>query len=190
MNLPEKIHFKTDWRTAFEAAAKEGKEVFLDFFTNDCIGCREMALSTYEDRGVADFLNSRVIPLAIDPDALPWSEDYHCRWTPHLLVLDAAQAAHQTSYGYLPPAELVPWVLLGLAKCSFKARDFAGAAALLQEALACPDNTSRPEIIYYLAVARARNEGNAARLKQMQEDLTRDHPGNPWTIRAFPYRLL
>jgi len=53
-----------------------------------------------------------------------------------------------------------------------------------------PLSPTVPEVLYLSGVSRFKEEHNPAFLKETYEKLEKDYPGNEWTKRAYPYRLL
>jgi len=74
---------------------------------------------TYPNDGVIEFIQKHMIPLRVAFDAKPLSIDFNIKWTPTLIILDADRKEHQRTVGFLPPEELIPSLMLGIAKSHF-----------------------------------------------------------------------
>ena len=146
---------------------------------------------TYPDPGVINFVHQNIIPLRVPFDAKPLSSDFNIKWTPSLLTLDTEGKEHHRTLGFLGPEELIPSLLLGIAKVKFDQDQFAEALTLLERILAeFPKSTPAPEAIFIRGVSRYKQSHEAHHLKEAYEKLTAEYPDQDWTKRAYPYRLL
>ncbi|MBW1695732.1 MAG: tetratricopeptide repeat protein [Deltaproteobacteria bacterium] len=146
---------------------------------------------TYPKQEVIDFIGHHVIPLRIPSDAQPLASDFNVKWTPALVVLDAYGRGHQQTVGFFPPEELIPSILLGIAKVHFDQGRFEDALANLQKLRTeYPASGATPEAIYFQGVSRYKHTNDAKALKEAYEQLKADFPQSEWTKRAYPYRLL
>jgi hypothetical protein len=146
---------------------------------------------TYPDAGVSDFIEKKLIPLQVPYNHQPLSIDFNVKWTPTLITLDAEGKEHHRTVGFLAPEELIPSLLLGMAKVLFDREQFAPALANLEALLAeYPKSDAAPESTYLRGVARYKSTHDAKPLKETYELLQAQYPGSEWTKRAYPYRLL
>ncbi|HNR13506.1 MAG TPA: tetratricopeptide repeat protein [Thermodesulfobacteriota bacterium] len=146
---------------------------------------------TYPDEAVVDFIQERMIPLRLQSDAKPYSADYNIQWTPTVITLDPSGKEHHRTTGFLAPEELVPSLLLGIAKMHFDAGQYGEAAENLEEVLsAYPESDSAPEALYLKGVCQYKQTHEAQPLKSAYEQLNEHYPSSEWTKRAYPYRLL
>jgi len=146
---------------------------------------------TYPENKVADFIIKNLIPLRIPSDAKPHSADFKITWTPTLIVLDQEGKEHHRTVGFLSPEELIPSLLLGMAKSGFEQQRYAEALAVIQELLdTYPGSDAAPEALFLKGVAGYKSTHNPKPLKETYEQLQSRYPSSEWTQRAYPYRLL
>jgi len=146
---------------------------------------------TYPDARVIQFISQKMIPLRVLFDAQPLSADFNIKWTPSLITLDAKGKEHHRTLGFLAPEELIPSLVLGIAKSDFEADQFDEALAGLDQLLAeYPKSDSTPEAVYLRGVCRYKSTQDPKPLKEAYEQLKAQHPSSEWTKRAYPYRLL
>jgi len=146
---------------------------------------------TYPENKVADFIINNLIPLRIPSDAKPHSADFKITWTPTLIVLDQEGNEHHRTVGFLPPEELIPSLLLGMAKTGFEQQRYAEALSAIQELLGTyPGSDAAPEALFLKGVAGYKSTHDPKPLKEAYEQLQSRYPASEWTKRAYPYRLL
>lgn len=146
---------------------------------------------TYPNDKVIEFIQKNLIPLRVAFDAQPWSPEFNVKWTPALIILDAEGKEHQRTVGFLPPEELIPSLLLGVAKSYFDREKFSEALSALDKILTeYPKSDSAPEAIYLRGVCGYKSTHNPKPLKEAYEQLQTKYPSSGWTKRAYPYRLL
>jgi hypothetical protein len=146
---------------------------------------------TYPKNEVVEFLNKAVIPLRIPSDAKPLADDFNLKWTPMLVVLDWNGKEHQRTVGFLPPEELIPSLLLGIAKTHFDLDQFGDAMVMLDKILSDHGGSgAAPEAVFLKGVCGYKSTHNPSPLKQAYEKLQATYPTSEWTKRALPYRLL
>ena len=91
---------------------------------------------TYPDARVGDFIGKKMVPLQVAYNHQPLSTDFNVKWTPTLVTLDAEGKEHHRTVGFLAPEELIPSLLLGIAKVHFDLEQFDPALANLETLLA------------------------------------------------------
>lgn len=150
-----------------------------------------MAAVTYPDAKVVRFINETMIPLQVKSDAQPIASDFNIRWTPAIITLDPDGKEHHRTIGFFAPEELIPSLLLGIAKVYFDADQFDKAMLNLNKILSeYPKSDSSPEAIYLMGVCLYKSTHNPKSLKEAYEKLNARDPNDEWTKRAYPYRLL
>jgi hypothetical protein len=146
---------------------------------------------TYPENKVIEFINQQVVPLRVVFESQPLATDFKIKWTPVLVILDQEGSAHQQTLGFFPPEELIPSMMLGIAKVHFDHDQYDNALATLHTLQAdYPKSAAIPEAIYLEGVNRYKQGHEPQTLKEAYEQLQADFPTNEWTQRAYPYRLL
>ncbi|HVN24699.1 MAG TPA: hypothetical protein VMT71_12065 [Syntrophorhabdales bacterium] len=145
---------------------------------------------TYPDDKVIDFINSNLIPLRVKSD-MPLAKEFNITWTPTLITLDQQGKEHYRSVGFLSPAELIPSLLLGMAKVYFDTGVLDQCLGTLEKIVSGhPKSKAAPEAVFLRGVAGYKNTHDPKPLKAAYEKLQADYPGSEWADRAQPYRLL
>jgi hypothetical protein len=146
---------------------------------------------TYPNPAVIDFLQKNMVALQVPHNAQPLAKDFNVQWTPTLITLDFGGKEHHRTVGFLSPRELIPSLMLGMAKCHFDSERFEETLSILEKLLAeYPQSDSAAEAIYLHGVSRYKKTHEAGPLKEAYERLQKDYPSSEWTKRASPYRLL
>jgi hypothetical protein len=146
---------------------------------------------TYPNEKVVEFIERNFIPLRVAFDAKPLATDFKVRWTPTLITLDESGQEHHRTVGFLSPEELIPSLLLGMAKVCFDQNQFEPALSSLEKLLADhPKSDCAPEALYLRGVSRYKSTHSPKPLKEAYEELQRAYPSSEWAKRAAPYRLL
>ena len=184
------IPWESDTAKALARGTAEQKSVLLQFFSPECIGCRQMDEVTFADPDVMNFME-HVVPLRLPVNSGSHSSDYRVSWTPTLVVLDYYGREHQRTVGYLPPEEIVGWLLLGMGKVSLDYGQFSEAVIQFNTLLnGCAACASAPEAVYLRGVARYRTSRAPEALKEIHKQLQSQYPASEWTKRAEPFTLL
>lgn len=150
-----------------------------------------MGAVTYPDESVVEFIVENLIPLQVKSNAQPMATDFNVKWTPTLITLDPDGKEHHRTVGFLPPEEIVPSLLLGIAKCHFDRERFDEALRALNTLLErYPKSDAAPEAIYLRGVSLYKSTHNPKPLREAYEKLQQEYPSSEWTKRAYPYRLI
>jgi len=185
------IEWESDIGKALARGKAEQKPVLLEFFSTECIGCQQLDVVTYQELEVSNFIIDRMVAMRVPVGAKSLAADFRVVWTPTLIVLDYYGKEHQRTVGFLPPEEMVAWLLLGMGKVSFDQDQFNEAGIQLNTLLnGYPDSASAPEAVYLRGVARYKSSHAAEALKDAYRQLAATYPGNEWTKRAKPFTLL
>jgi len=146
---------------------------------------------TYPEKAVVEFVAQNVIPLQITFDQEPFTSDFRVKWTPTLVTLDNEGEEHHRTVGFLDPNQLIPSLMLGIAKVNFDADQFEAALEYLEKLVAdYSKSDSAPEATYLRGVNLYKSTKDPKPLKEAYENLAASYPDNEWTKRAYPYRLL
>ncbi|TAL17594.1 hypothetical protein EPN96_04550 [bacterium] len=145
----------------------------------------------YPDPSVADFIEKNLIPLRLMSDDRVYAVRFRIKWTPSLLVLDSDGVEHYRTLGFYPPADLIPSLMLGIAKTWFNKPDRPASIAVLDQIVSQhPRNSLAPEAVYLAGVARYIETHHLTHLTGIYDKLTADYPESVWVTRSSPYRLL
>ncbi len=91
---------------------------------------------TLPDAHVVEFINGNFIPIRVhvgsDQD-LPM--EFGIKYTPTFVIADEEGKEHQRVVGFQRPSELIPFLILGLAKSHFNRGAFAKAKERLEDLL-------------------------------------------------------
>jgi tetratricopeptide (TPR) repeat protein len=145
----------------------------------------------YPNDSVVEFIQKHLIPLRVAFDAKPLSTNFNIKWTPTLIVLDENGKEHHRTVGFFSPEELIPSLLLGIAKSHFDLERFSEALSTLDKIIAeYPKSDSAPEAVYLRGVCKYKSTHKPQPLKEAYEQLQANYSSSEWTKRAYPYRLL
>lgn len=185
------IAWETDMGKALARGAAEQKSMIVEFFSPECIGCRQMDAVTFPDLAVSNFITDRMIPLRAPAGAKSLAADFRVVWTPTLIVLDYYGKEHQRMIGYIPPDEMVASLLLGIGKVGLENNQFNEAVLQFNTLLnGYPHSAAAPEAVYLRGVSRYKSTHTPAPLKESYQQLLAEYPGSEWTRRAEPFTLL
>lgn len=185
------IAWELDMARALARGKAEQKNVLLEFFSPDCIGCKQMEEVTFADPDAVNFISDHLVPLRVPVSNTSLATDYNVSWTPTLIVIDYYGREHQRTVGYLPPEEIVGSLLLGMGKVSLGHGNFNEAVIQFSTLLnGCPDCASAPEAVYLRGVARFSTSHNPTALKEIQQQIAAKYPQSEWAKRAAPFALL
>lgn len=185
------ISWESDMARALARAKAEQKCILLEFFSHECIGCKQMDAVSFPDESVENFISDRMVPLRVEVAARNLASDFRVVWTPTIITLDYYGKEHQRTLGFLPPEELVPSLLLGIGKVALEQDLFSEAVIQFSTLLnGCPESDVAAEAVYLRGVARYQSSHAVEALKEAQRQLAAEYPGSIWTKKAQPYTLL
>jgi len=185
------IPWESDMGKALARGKAEQKTVLLEFFSPECIGCKQMDAVTFPQVAVENFIMDKMVPLRAPVGTKTLACDFRVAWTPTLVILDYYGKEHQRTIGYIPPGEMVASLLLGMGKVSFDNADFNEAVVQFSTLLnGCPNSAVAAEAIYLRGVARYKSSHAPAALKDTYKQLLAEYPQSEWTGRAEPFTLL
>ena len=146
---------------------------------------------SYPHPKVIAFFETHVAPARVLITSKPLPQQFKVQWTPTLVTLGAEGREHHRTVGFLPPEELIPSLMLGIAKSHLDREQFSLAVGSLEQLLAeYPKSDAAPEATYYLGVTRYKDTNNAGALKQAFEALQTHDPTSEWAKRASVYRSI
>jgi len=106
------VPWRSDLAAARTEAVAQHKPLLLDFGASWCPDCRQMAVTTWSDRSVADALE-QYVPVSIDVDAHPdLAGQYQVRSIPAVFVVEPKSGAiiKENRLGAIPPAQFLDWL--------------------------------------------------------------------------------
>ncbi len=150
-----------------------------------------MEAVTFPQPEVVEFVEANFVPVRLPHDHDPLAKEFGVKWTPTLVTLDGQGEEHHRTVGFLSPDELLASLTLARGKTLFDADQHQEAIEWLDRVVSDhAGTTSVPEAIFFRAVARFKVSHDAAPLREAYQELEKNFPGNEWTKRAYPYRLL
>lgn len=145
----------------------------------------------YPNPAVIEFISANLVPLRIPADHPELGAKFCIKWTPSLLILDKDGTEHYRTLGFFTPEELLSSLLLGMGKAYFNKPDRLKARDCFEQLIAkFPKSFQTPEAIYLRGVSGYIETHDVSNLVGIYDRLSTEHPGNQWTMRADPYRLL
>lgn len=112
---------QTDFRhisfdEALQAARKEKKHVFIDFYTDWCGPCKRMSREVFPQKSVGDFMNARFVCLKLnaEKEGVELAKKYGVKAYPTYYVIDAQGKQLMTASGSMPPDDFIAKIESGL----------------------------------------------------------------------------
>jgi len=150
-----------------------------------------MGAVTYPNDKVVEFITGHMVPVQVLFNTEPLATNFNVKWTPTVVTLDEEGKEHHRTVGFLPPDELIPSLMLGIAKCHFDRSKFEEAIIMLDRVLKeYSKSDAAPEAIYLRGVSEYQSTHSPEPLKKVYERLQAEYPSSEWAKRAQPYRLL
>jgi hypothetical protein len=183
------IRWEDDYDAAVKAAAAQGKPLYVDFWSPESGGSRQMEAVTYPDRTVQARLQSSFV---CSRQEIGRQRALAGRlivfWTPGLLFMDSNEVAFYRGYGYYPPHEFAQMILVARGLWELNAGHTAAAIAIFRKlAVEGQDTPFRPEALYWLGVAHYK-EGDLENLVRHWSTLLKQHPHSIWSKKASVMR--
>ncbi len=150
-----------------------------------------MGAVTYPNEDVARFVDLNFIPVQIETSNTALMQKYAVSWTPTILVLDDDGKEHYRSVGFLPPEVFIATFQVAKGRYHLDLEQFPEAQGLFEEVIergSVPEVV--PEAIFFLGVTKYKATHDPKPLRAAYETLTAKYPGNEWTKRADPYKLI
>lgn len=140
----------------------------------------------YPNDRVAAFVTENFVPVKIHIKEQPEVfRRFGAQWTPTLMVLDPDGVERHRFEGFLPPADFLSQLELGLAKAAFARERWREAEDRYRRiAREFPDTDAAPEALYWAGVARYKASGDAAALADTAQAFRTRYSGTSWAKRA------
>jgi hypothetical protein len=182
------------WRELGPAVLKartERRPLFVDFYSDTCLGCQAMDARTYPNGELAALIEREFVPVKFNVkepraefrDLLRMTRPL---FTPLLLILDATGTELRRTTGYLPVLELEGelHLVLGLADL-LHARYEAAYVRLREVADRLGETHAAAEALYWAGVAAYRwNNRGLEGLTPEWAELQAKYPASTWAQRA------
>jgi hypothetical protein len=141
---------------------------------------------TYPDTRVSNFIQQDCVPVRVAVEDNPeLVNQYLVGWTPNVVIADEQGRVHYRVEGYLPPAEFVARLSLGVGRFLLIGGRVAEAAARFEGvAVRHPNTAEAAEALYWLGVARYKGSHDPAELRPSWERLAREFPDSEWATRT------
>ena len=101
---------------ALQAAKKEKKLVFIDFYTDWCGPCKRMAREVFPQKSVGDYFNAKFVCLKLnaEKEGADLAKKYNVKAYPTYVVLDADGKQRMETAGAMGPDEFVSKIESGI----------------------------------------------------------------------------
>jgi len=135
---------------------------------------------TYPDDRVTGFVGEQFIPLEVSlKENRELAEDYLVNWTPNVVVTDEEGASHYRVEGFLPPADFMGRLALGLGRYWLDHEQFDKAIERLEGVARRHAGTDiGAEALYWLGVTQYKKTKDPAQLRPSWERLMKEYPGS------------
>ena len=144
----------------------------------------------YPDERVARFVTENFIPARVHvrdqaQDFQRLGAQYDAQWTPTILELDPDGDERHRIEGFLPAADFLGQLSLGLAKMAFHRQEWKEAQRRFREVVdRYPDSDAAPEALYWAGVARYKENGDADALAETAEAFAGRYEDTSWAKKA------
>jgi hypothetical protein len=144
----------------------------------------------YPDPRVAEFITKNLRPVRVHvreqrDEFRRLGERFNAQWTPTILVLDWTGVERHRIEGFLPVAEFLPQLDLGLAKSAFARGQFEDAEPRFRSVVErYPDADAAPEALYWAGVSRYKAADDAAALADTARQFSRRYTDTVWARKA------
>jgi thioredoxin-related protein len=155
---------------AVTRAQTEKKPVMIDFITDWCRWCDTLDARTYSDAGVADYINSAVVPIKIDAEkgeGIDIAKKYGVRAYPTILLITAEGEEIDRLLGYMPPEPFLKSV-----------RDIVGGVNTLAQVRAAVEKNPTDPVAQYAAATKYAGRNDLASAADHYQKLLELDPTN------------
>ena len=132
----QEVQWRTDYASARREAADKGRPLIIDFYTQACVYCRKLDVTTFVDPTVAATMNERFIPLKIDAEQERWlSQTLRIELFPTMVLAAPDGKIVDVLRGYMEAGPFLAYLQRTLANVSepeWIARDYQDAAKAVQ----------------------------------------------------------
>ena len=116
-------------------------------------------------------------------------ERFNAQWTPTILIIDKTGTERHRIEGYLPAAEFLGQLDLGLAKSAFARGKFDDAERRFRSIVERhPNSQAAPEAVYWAGVSRYKATNDPAALKDTARQFASKYTDSTWATKASVWR--
>jgi hypothetical protein len=139
---------------------------------------------------VARFITDHFIPARIHvreqaADFKRFGERFGAHWTPTILELDSDGVERRRIEGFLPAADFLAQLALGLGRIAFNRQDWSEAERRFREIVERhPESDAAAEAQYWSGVARYKKSGDAAALAETAHAFADRYQDTSWAKKA------
>jgi len=139
---------------------------------------------------VASFITEHFIPVRIHVQRQgaqfkTLSQRYSAPWTPTTLVLDSQGEERHRIEGFLPAADFLAQIALGLAHAAFAAQNFERAESLYRSVVDAHGATdAAPEALYWAGVSAYKASNDPAPLAETAWQFSQRYKDSAWAKKA------
>ena len=135
------------------------------------------------------FLPARVHAKTQAEDFQRFGDRYGASWTPTVLMLDPDGVERHRIEGFLPSAEFLAQLTLGLGHLAFHAKRFADAERRYRDVIAqFPTTEGAPEAQYWAGVSRYKATGDAGALAETSRAFDQRYGHTIWAQKASVWK--
>lgn len=107
------------------------------------------------------------------------------QWTPTLLILDPEGTQRHRFEGYLPAAEFLAQLHIGLAHAAFSRKQWDEAERRYRQVVEqFPTTEAAPQALYWSGVAKYKAGGNPAALAETAQQFKQSYTESAWAKKA------
>ena len=134
-----------------------------------------------------NFINANYLPVKVHiKEQSHIFERFGAQWTPTIQVLDPDGTKRYQFEGYLPPADFLAQLQLGLAHSAFARQQWKDPETAYNQILnTLPESDAAPEALYWRGVSQYKSSGDPTALQQTAEAFKIRYAGSTWAKKAF-----
>lgn len=140
----------------------------------------------YPDPKVTEFISRNLNPVRLHvKNHGKEMERFGVTWTPTVLVLDPEGDERYRIEGFLPTADFLAQLHLGLAQTAFKTGKYAEAEKRFRKIVdEFPENDAAAEALYWAGVSRYKGANDASALGATAAAFKQKYVDSPWAKKA------